>query len=341
MPKPDPTRNLLIVHTTHLQDPSDWTAIKQRIELDAPDIEVRIANNEHSNPSTKRWQVRRPSLVFSPVHLINYVPRGGALFCGHILGKDEQLRRLSSIGILTPRTATLSSASSFNSKEWGDYVIVKPNNLNSGAGVTLVRTIDLFARYEELAGLAFTAMVRNSDMNRTPGPSAPRGRAGRPISPEILLVQPFIDHSEDGYPTEYRVLSLFGRALYCSRNRWGNKRPPLAEIATDPRGIIASNNKMMGGRIRSICNDAEIISLGERAHEAFPECPVLGVDIIRDNENGRFYVLEVNPHGAVWHLSSSLAKNMDQEHVRELYAQFNALDRAANLLIQKTRAYAC
>ena len=330
-----PTRNLLIVQTANLQDPSDWIAIKQRIELDAPDIEVRITNNEHSDPTTMRWQVQRPSLVFSPVHLINYAPRGGAVFCGRILGKDEQLRRLSSIGILAPRTATLSSVCSFDPKEWGDYVIVKPNNLNLGAGVTLVRTIDLSARYEELADLSSMAIVRNSDMNRTLGPAAPRDQVGRSISPEVLLVQPFIDHSEDGYPTEYRVLSLFGRALYCSRNRWGNKRPPLSEIATDPRGLIASNSSMMGGRIRSICNDAEIISLGERAHEAFPECPVLGVDIIRDNKNGRLYVLEVNPHGAVWHLSSSFAKTMDQKHTRELYAQFNALDRAANLLIKK------
>jgi len=239
MQRPEPARNLLIVQTAHLQDPSDWIDIKQRIELGAPDIEVRIASNEHSNSSIERWQVRRPSLVFSPVHLIKYVPRGGAVFCGHIISKKEQLRRLSAIGILTPRTAILSSVSSFDSKEWGDYVIIKPNNLNSGIGVTLVRTIGLPERYEELVDLAFMAMVRNSDMNRTPEPAAPRGRAGRPILPEALLVQPFIDHSEDGYPTEYRVLTFFGRALYCSRNRWGNRRPSLAEIADDPRGIIA------------------------------------------------------------------------------------------------------
>jgi D-alanine-D-alanine ligase-like ATP-grasp enzyme len=97
----------------------------------------------------------------------------------------------------------------------------------------------------------------------------------------------------------------------------------------------------MGGRIRSICNDPEIISLGERAHQAFPECPVIGVDIIRESSTGRLHVLEVNPHGAVWHLSSPLAKKMDRKHVRELYAQFNALDLAADLLIQKTRAEAC
>jgi hypothetical protein len=313
MQNPNPTRNLLIVQTAHLQDPSDWIAIRQRIERDAPDIEVRIANNQERNSVTARWQVRRPSLIFSPVHFNNFVPRGGAVFCGRILGKDEQLRRLSSIDILTPRTATFSSAISFDPKEWGDYVIVKPNNLNSGKGVTLVRTSDLSKRYDELTALAN----------------------------DRFLVEPFIDHSEEGYPTEYRVLTLFGRALYCARNRWGNLRPPLAEIATDPHGIIASNNKMMGGRIRSICNDAEVIALGERAHEAFPECPVLGVDIIRERHSGRLYVLEVNPHGAVWHLSSPLAKKMDPEHVSDLYAQFNALDRAADLLIQKTRTDAC
>ena len=97
----------------------------------------------------------------------------------------------------------------------------------------------------------------------------------------------------------------------------------------------------MGGRIRSICNDAEIIALGERVHQAFPECSVLGVDIIRDSQTGQLYVLEVNPYGAVWHLSSPLARTFSPDHVRELYAQFNALDRVADLLIQKTRSDAC
>jgi hypothetical protein len=308
-----PSLNLLIVQTQPEQDPSDWIAIKQRIERNAPDIEVRIAENRNRNSVTARWQVRRPSLVFSPVRLMDFVPRGGAVYCGHILGKDEQLRRLSSIGILTPRTATLSPVSSFDPTEWGEYVIVKPNNLNSGVGVKLVRTIDLSARYDELTAVAN----------------------------DQFLVEPYIDHSEDGYPTEYRVLSMFGRALYCVRNRWGNKRPPLAEIAADPLGVIASNNKTMGGHVRSICNDPEIISLGQRAHQAFPECPVIGVDIIRESQSGRLYVLEVNPHGAVWHFSSPFAKKLDPEYTRERYAQFNALDLVADLLIQKTRTEAC
>jgi hypothetical protein len=307
-----PSLNLLIVQTQPEQDPFDWIAIKQRIECNAPDIEVRIVENRNRNSATARWQVRRPSLVFSPVRLIVFVPRGGTVYCGQILSKDEQLRRLSAIGILTPRTATLSPLSTFDSTEWGEYVIVKPNNLNSGVGVKLVRTADLSTRYDELTALA----------------------------DDQILVEPYIDHAEDGYPAEYRVLSMFGRALYCARNRWGTKRPPLAAIAADPLGVIASNNKTMGGHVRSICNDPEIVSLGQRAHAAFPECPVIGVDIIRERQSGRLFVLEVNPHGAVWHFSSPFAKHLDPEYVRARYTQFNALDLAADLLIEKTRAEA-
>ena len=306
----EPTRNLLVVQTARLQDPSDWQTVKQRIERTAPDIDVGIAINGQPNSATARWQVRRPSLVFSPSELRGFVPRGGIIYCGHPYDKHEQVSRLKTISAPTPRTETLSPASSFDPAEWGDYVIVKPSSHDRGRGVRLVRTVDLPARFDEL-----TAVIKDR-----------------------YLVQPFIDHSEDGYPTEYRVLSMFGRALYCARNRWGSRRPPLAEIAANRHGVIASNDIDMGGRVRAICNDSDIIALGERVHEAFPECPVIGVDIIRERQTGRLWVLEANPHGRVWHLSSWLPKT--PEHTRELYAQFNALDRVADLLIQKTRAEA-
>ena len=307
----EPTRNLLIVQTTPSQDPSDWIAVKERIESSAPDIEVRIATNRNPNSVTARWQVRRPSLVFSPVMLIGFVPRGGTVYCGYPYDKIEQVRRLRAIGAPTPRMEILSPASMFDPAEWGEYVIVKPSRLNKGIGVKLVRTVDVPARFDELTAIA----------------------------QDRYLVQPFIDHSEDGCPTEYRVLSMFGRALYCARNRWGNRRPPLAEIAADPHGVIASNDKHMGGRVRAICNDSDVIALGESVHKAFPECPVIGVDIVREQQSGRLWVLEANPHGMVWHLSSSMLSKTP-EHKRELYAQFNALDRAADMLIQKTRAEA-
>src|SRR5271170_744066 len=98
---------------------------------------------------------------------------------------------LSSAGTKKPSGQTLSSGNSFDPKEWGDYLIVKPDDSNRGEGLKLVRTIDVYARFGESTTLS-------------------RGR---------LLVQPFIDHSEDGYPIHYRVLNMFGCALYCVARR--------------------------------------------------------------------------------------------------------------------------
>jgi hypothetical protein len=136
-------------------------------------------------------------------------------------------------------------------------------------------------------------------------------------------------------------LGLFGRALYCARNQGGNKRPPLSEIAADPLGIIASNSAAMGGCKRSIFSNPEIISPGQHAHRAFPDCPTIGVDIIRESRSGRLYVLEVNPHGAVWHVSSTLAKKMDAGHVRELYASSTRSILRPTHSSKRRRAEAC
>lgn len=194
----EPTRNLLIVQSIPDQDPSDWVAVKGRIESRAPDIEVRIATNRQPNSATLRWQVRRPSLVFSPVVLMGFAPQGGTVYFGYPYDKHEQVRRLKLIGTPIPRTETLSPTGSFDPKEWGDYVIVKPSSLNEGIGIKLVRTVDVPARFDELTAIA----------------------------PDRYLVQAFIDHCEDGYPTAYRVLSMFGHTLYCRSHRWGDRQPP-------------------------------------------------------------------------------------------------------------------
>ena len=63
----------------------------------------------------------------------------------------------------------------------------------------------------------------------------------------------------------------------------------------------------------------------------------LGVDLVRDAETRKLYIMEVNPAGATWHFSSMSSKGYPAEHVRNLYAQFGALDKVAQLLIEKTR----
>ncbi len=307
----EPLRNLLIVHTPKKQDISDWLVVKQRICEKAPDIEVRIATNGAADPALQRWQVTRPSLVFSPCCLVAYRAGGGKVYAGRQINKIEQLDRLARLELPTPLTAKLTQNFVPDPRLWGRYVVVKPSTGTMGKGVRLLYTDDVAARYDELT------------LNDA----------------QEIIIQPYIEHSEDGYPTHHRVLTLFGTVLYAARISWAVRRPALEAIAADPHGIIASNTKEVG-RVRGVCNDAEIIALGERAHAAFPECPLLGVDIVRCMETGKLYVMEVNPAGETWHLSSTMARTYTAEHGRDLYAQFGALDRTAELLIERTRAEA-
>jgi hypothetical protein len=304
-----PIRNLLIVHEPMGQALSDWLSVKERIGRKAPDIEVRIATNRAPNSVTRRWQGSRPSLVFSPHVLFEYRPNGGTVYAGQSFSKLEQIKLLSRQGLPVPFTATLTRDLVMDPAQWGRYVIAKPIDGGKGQGVYLVQTTDLSTRYSELT------------LNDT----------------RTMVIQPYIEHSENGCPTSYRVLTLFGRVLYSARNSWAVARPPLEEIAANPNGIIASNDGSFG-RLRTVWNDPEIIALGEQAASAFPECPVLGVDVVRDVETNKLYILEVNPAGRVWHFSSPLAMNrFTAEYRADLYAQFGALDRTAELLIDKTR----
>jgi hypothetical protein len=67
------------------------------------------------------------------------------------------------------------------------------------------------------------------------------------------------------------------------------------------------------------------------------ECPVLGLDIVRERATGALYVLETNQGGNVWHLSSPVVMRQPYKSRRQLYNQFGALDIAADALIEKTR----
>jgi hypothetical protein len=308
-----PIRNLLIMHTPGFQDISDWAEVKHRIEERASDIAVRIATNGAANSVTRRWQVSLPSLVFSPIALRVYKPKGGAVYCGREIDKLDQIERLARGGLPVPLTSKLTPCLSLEPAHWGRYAVVKPLLGRQGDAVHLVQTEKVAARYAEL--------TRNGTRD--------------------MLIQPYIEHTENGYPTEYRVMTLFGNVLYSARNSWAMPRTStLEEIANDPQGLIASNSKQFG-RARMVWSDAEIISLGEKAHAVFPEIPVLGVDVVRDTKSKQLVVMEVNPKGDTWHLSSLLNKNFFTErHTRDLYTQFGALDRVAQLLIEKTRAEA-
>lgn len=130
----DPTRNLVIVHMPEYQALSDWVGIRERIEARAPDIEVRIVDNTVQDEATERWQVTRPSLVFSVTPRFSYRPRGGTIAAGGSLNKIAQARRLAAAGLPGPETHLLTPALDIDPASFGAFAVVKPLDQGGRSG---------------------------------------------------------------------------------------------------------------------------------------------------------------------------------------------------------------
>lgn len=308
------SRNLLILHMPGSQDIADWLAIKEKIEQRAPDIEVRIAGGDpDENAVLQQWQITRPSVVFCPVHSHWYKPLGGSVYVGRNLSKLDQAARLSQNRIPFPLTAKYRPGLSLATAEWGPYVVLKPSRGSHGRGIYLVRT-------EAIAHV---------------GPEL------LPADDAEAIVQRYVDHTDEtGHLADYRVLTMFGRPLFVQRRRLVDPRPPLEEIARLDPGSIAMN-QVSHKRTRQYVDAPEIFDFARRVAMAFRPIPCLGIDIIRERDTGRIFVLEVNPGGNVWQLSSDFTKEKWPEEDRAgAYAQFGALDIAADLLVSVTREHA-
>ena len=313
----EPTRNLLIVHTPVRQGMADWVEVQRLINERAPDIDVRIIVNGAPHSTTRRWQTRRPSLVFSPVELNSYRPPGGKVYAGQPMAQIDkriELSRLAEARLPIPRTVPYTPDLRFDEDEWGEFVVAKPSIGGGGRGVRLIRTANVHDRLTEL--------------RRRFGP---------------MIVQQFIEHTnEKGQPGGYRVLTLFGKELYAIYRSRQPRSRTLAEIADDPEGVLAFNFDEEGTaqRVRELSYDEEVIALACDISRAFPERPVLGVDIVRDAATGKPVIMECNPSGRVWHLSSVTADRLDPEFRAAIRNQFDAISRVADILIERTRAEA-
>ena len=61
---------------------------------------------------------------------------------------------------------------------------------------------------------------------------------------------------------------------------------------------------------------------------------------MRDADTGKLYVIECNPRGDAWLLSSDMGRMIEQANGLDFAGQFGALEVAAQALIEETRARA-
>jgi amino acid adenylation domain-containing protein len=275
-------------------------------ELD-PTIDARLVRDGDA-PGLVLPQ--RPTLTFSPAAIRHYPPQPGRVFCGYPLGKSEECEALVRAGITVPKWVLLTEDQQPDLSDFNGYVVRKPN---------------YGGRSEEVR------LMRKERVRWKPVTTHAAGTSDSVIIQQFIYTGPL--------PTSYRVCTLFGRALYSMKSQAGADHPRLttpADVASalkQERFTISANGR--DGR-PELNFDEEIIRLGERAHAAFPDIPLLGFDIVREVPSGRLYVLEANAIGYVWNFQSQQLA----DYGFSFEEQFDGIRKAAYVLAENTQLHA-
>ncbi|BDS07837.1 hypothetical protein NT6N_28770 [Oceaniferula spumae] len=279
---------------------ADLDQIKSHLSKMAPELRVKIISGKMGWFSR---MMNKGATVLSLTPWKHQIPKDSELWCGVNLSKSEECQRLEDHGIPVPRWHLWKEGQELPAEmeNWGTYVVRKPDVGSRGAEVKIVRRSRLKWRNLEVK-------YRN------------------------LVSEPFLQEFiyTGRYPISYRVGSFLGGPLYSVKiEAAGVAEPLMSKDGFDGGATIVANTKQSR---YTLCMDEEVLKLASQAHRAFPEIPLLGVDIIKDCETGKLWVLEVNASGHTWHLSSEVGREVQEKHQLDFHAQFGGLQRAAELI---------
>jgi hypothetical protein len=311
-------RLLNIIVNNELLELSDFIEICGRIRARAPHIHIFLGNTASiaEQVSQNLWEL--PALtvgIGSPVG--SFMPKRGDLIYNKAIAKLDQAAILRSKAVRTPRTARFDPKVNYDPALWGEFVILKPAPLHmtsDGQNVRMIRT----SRLKEISTAEKVAFWL--------GTKAP------------LLVQSFVDTGPR--PICWRVLTLFGHALYSLRTISPIARPSLSasdeeiESATIVSKHIDWKDVYNFSDMLFLESTPEILKFARQVAGCFPRIPLLGVDILQHHETGELFALEINAGGNTWHFSSKASASGRTAVGREArIKQFGAWDVAARALI--------
>jgi hypothetical protein len=315
------SRHLVIAYRPGWQSLEDLNEIAGHVADLDPSIRTFILPSTHQNSVTRKEAAERPTLVVSAGEMPKFRAVRGKVYQGRIIPKWDEVRLLQAAGLPVPKTELLRPGIKLDPAEWGEFVIVKPTDLGTsslGLGIQLMRSHRV--RY-----------IAPQDY--------PAGHPGR-LGP--MLVQQYVNAG--GHVKICRVLTLFGEPLYILEN---TSPTPVIDFSA-PDEILERRpvaHQALGDEMnRVFIKDADMIALAKRAHEAIPDVPLKGVDIIRETGTGKLYLLELNCRGNTWHFSSSFmaagrAKLGPEFEWKRRY-QFDAMRTSARVLVARTVAEA-
>lgn len=306
-------KNLLLVSYPDGPIAGSFEQVARFVRAHDPRVRPQVVTDRRYRGWRLRWALR-PTLVFSPLALERLRVLRGAVFEGAPMPKSVQCARLDAAGVPVPRWARLTEGQPPDLSAFGPYVVVKPDQGLRGS---------------------FVRIVRRDRVRWKPAES------GLDAGNTDSLVQEFVYTGR--WPVTYRVLTLFGEVLYAVRGEGNHARRPLEGRyrfagARDVGGVNIVGSARDG--TWSLVDDPDVLDVARRAHAAFPEVGLLGVDVVRDAETGRVYVLETNPGGWTWHFASRTGLEVQEEFGLDLAGQFDGLRKAARVLVDKVHAAA-
>jgi hypothetical protein len=271
---------VLVVHSD--MDPGDFVTIREHLRRSTPEVRTWIISDRRHYLLLPLLALR-PTLAVSFVRLKRFRLLRGRVMTGKWLRKSEEYEALEARGVPVPRWRLVTADRKPDLSAFPPYVVQKPDGGGRGAEVK----------------------IKHKDkVSYRPW----RTEVG--VQSDALIAQEFVYTGT--LPVSYRVLTLFGKALHVVRKQSEQDHCQLPE-PDENNEITKWSGKgasiVSTGRGKSsnhlVADEREIAAFGEFAHSAFPDIPLLGVDIIRDARTGKLFVLEVNASGWVWSYSSA------------------------------------
>lgn len=298
----EPRRALILISNPAVNTPADFAELARWISEASPETAVFVLPDA-PGADALAGVPELPTLTVSPAPVRRFRPRRGPLLQGQHVAKSVEYRALAALGIPVPRWVRLLPGKRPGLEGFGPYVVTKPEFGARGADVRLERREQ-----------AQWTRPRTELAKQFGGPFNPR------VAQEFIYT--------GAWPCSYRVATLFGVALFSFKVEADHARQPLGNRAAfSGQSVVASGH----GCTFELCNDPEILSLAQRSHAAFPDVPLLGVDVLRDADTGQLFVIELNSLGFTWHFSSPW-REPHTDFGLALDGQFDGRRRAAAVL---------
>ena len=314
-------RNLIIIHRGPEYDP-DFETISLKVRDLDPDLVIySLPARLKGGLPEDAWQ--HPTLTVALQGDFRLTVKRGPVLRNRMIGKLDQQAVFRRHGIPTPPALPFRPGMALDPILFGDFVVLKPADLmqtSSGEGILFYRRATLQAARPE----ALAALPR-------PNPAT-----------DPFIVQRFV-HSGPRIAVE-RVTTLLGDVI----SQW-RAEAVVDVLPASPRDMADGTNVAVQNVVRDryLTADTDAADMARRVAAAYPDVPLLGVDILREPGSGRLHVLECNAGGNTWFFSSDLGAHVRQTiratqdgpepadeaaGKRRLLEQFDTFDIAARAL---------